>query len=31
MVSQYEMVKKVLWDNQALGVGIFKIVPKTHN
>jgi len=23
--SQYEMVKKILWDNQALGVGIFKI------
>lgn len=23
--NQYEMVKKVLWDNQALGVGIFKV------
>lgn len=23
--NQYEMVKRVLWDNQALGVGIFKI------
>ncbi len=23
--NQYEMVKKVLWDNQALGVGVFKI------
>ncbi|MDD3653478.1 MAG: hypothetical protein PHO01_04735 [Desulfotomaculaceae bacterium] len=23
--QHYEMVKKILWDNQALGVGVFKI------